>query len=174
MRIASAALSLLMASSAMAAQAGPSTPLMGYAGTTYLHENLRISTGRDWGYAAGVAATIAEQGLLGLPSADIDVRYSPGPAGELLAVETSYAERALISERVWIGLGIGANYVKLSLEGSQQPGDERESHRWAAGGKAMLGYLLSDRLFLEGSFHRTGTLLGIDTSSTSICLGYWF
>ena len=34
------------------------------------------------------------------------------------------------------------------------------------------GYLITDRMFLEATYHYTGKVGGQDTSSTSLCLGY--
>lgn len=171
---ATAVLASLLAAGAICA-AEP-TPFMAQVGGTYLSNDLREALKENWGFHAGIATCVAESGFMGLPSADIDLRYAAGSSGSLLTVETTYTERAFLSEGWYIGLGIGAHYASLELETVTATGATvtNKEHKWAPGGKALIGIQLSDRAFLEATYHRTVSLLDSDTSSISLSIGYWF
>jgi hypothetical protein len=158
---------------ALAAEPTGTTPLMLQVGGDYLNSNLRTALNTDWGYHAGLTTLIAESGMFGVPSVDIDVRYAPDGEGSLLAVEANYAERALIGGRYWFGAGLGSNFVRLVLNRTPERAEDSE-RRWAIGGKAMLGYLVTDRLFIEVTYHYTREALDLNTGSVSGSLGYWF
>jgi hypothetical protein len=63
--------------------------------------------------------------------------------------------------------------VRLKLDQTAERGADSE-RRWSLGGKAMLGYLLTDRMFVEVTYHYTREALDLDTASASVALGYWF
>lgn len=162
-----------LACTALAAQPSGTTPLLLQVGGTYLSSDLREGLSTDWGYAAGLATLIAESAIIGVPSLDLDVRYAPDGDGSLTTFEATYAERALIGDRHWFGIGIGSNFVRLKLD--ETPDRKADSERrWDIGGKAMLGYLITDRLFIEGTYHYTRKALDMDTSSATLAVGYWF
>lgn len=163
----------LVCSAALAMEPAGSTPLLVQIGGDYLGDDLREALKTDWGYHAGIATLLAETGLLGVPSLDIDVRYAPDGEGSLTSFEACYAERALVGGQYWVGLGFGSNFVRLKLDGNAEREGASE-RRWGIGGKAMLGYLISDRLFLEATYHYTRDALDLDTASASLSLGYWF
>ncbi|MBN8526806.1 MAG: hypothetical protein J0M02_15850 [Planctomycetes bacterium] len=162
-----------LACTAMAMEPAGTTPLLVQVGGTYMNPDLREELETDWGYSAGIATLLAESGLMGVPSLDIDCRYAPDGEGSLTTFEATYAERALIGDRHWIGVGIGSNFVRLKLD--ETPDRKADSERrWDVGGKAMIGYLVSDRLFIEGTYHYTREALDMDTSSATLAIGYWF
>ncbi len=164
---------LCLATAAMAMEPAGTTPLLLQVGGDYLSTDLRKALATDWGYHAGLATLLADQGMLGVPSLDLDLRYAPDGEGSLFAFESYYAERALVGGQWWIGAGLGSNFVRLRLdETPERPADSER--RWSIGGKAMLGYLLTDRVFFEATYHYSGRALDLDTSSVSFSLGYWF
>jgi len=156
-----------------AAQAMGSTPLLLQVGGDYLSDDLRKALETNWGYHAGLATLLAENGLMGVPSLDLDVRYAPDGDGSLMSFEACYAERSLISGQYWFGLGIGSNFVRLKLDQTPERAESAD-RRWEIGGKAMIGYLMTDRVFFEATYHYVGDSLGLDASSVSASLGYWF
>jgi hypothetical protein len=158
---------------ALAAQSTGTTPLMLQVGADYLNSNLRTALATDWGYHAGLTTLVAESGVVGVPSVDIDLRYAPDGEGSLLAVEATYAERALIGGRWWAGIGLGSNFVRLTLDRTEERAEASE-RRWTLGAKGMLGYLITDRLFVEVTYHYTREALDLNTGSVSGSLGYWF
>lgn len=162
-----------LCSAALAMEAAGSTPVLLQAGGDYLSGDLREALATDWGYHLGIATFLAEQGLVGISSLEIDVRYAPDGEGSLLAIETGYAERALVGGRVWLGLGFGSNFVRLKLDETRERAADSD-RRWSIGVKAMMGYLITDQIFLEATYHYTRKALDLDTSSASISLGYWF
>jgi len=166
-------LPVLCAAQAAALEPAGTTPLLLQVGGTYLSGDLRESLKTDWGYSAGIATLLAESGIMGVPSLDIDTRYAPDGEGSLLTFEATYAERALVGERYWLGLGIGSNFVRLKLDQTAEREGSSE-RRWAIGGKAMFGYLLTDRLFIEATYHYTRKVMDLDTASTTLAVGYWF
>ncbi len=175
MRFAALALSLscLITPALRAMEPAGTTPILMQVGGTYLGPDMRESLNTDFGYSFGISTLIAESAIVGIPSADINSRYAPDGEGSLTTFEAYYAERALVTDRTWLGLGVGSNFVRMVLDGrpDRQTASER---RWGIGAKAMLGYLITDRLFVEATYHYTGKALDLDTASTSLCLGYWF
>jgi hypothetical protein len=169
----SLALVPLVCSVAYAAQPAGTTPLLLQAGGDYLGADLRKALSTDWGYHAGLATLVAENGMVGVPSVDVDFRYAPDGEGSLFSFEATYAERALVAQQLWIGAGFGSNFVRLKLDETPERAADSE-RRWSIGGKAMVGYLLSDRLFVEATYHYSREALDLDTMSVSIDLGYWF
>lgn len=174
MRRAAGLLLLLVAASARAWGAQGGMPVMAQAGGDYLGPELRRALETDWGYRLGIATLLAERGLLGMPSLDLDLRYAPDGEGDFIAGEVAYAERRLVQPRWWLGAGLGSHYLRLKLD--ERPGERAaaEERRWGVGGKLMLGYLVTERAFAEVTGHYTERALGIDTWSVSGCLGYWF
>lgn len=162
-----------LAGAAMAAQPSGTTPILLQVGGTYMNSDLREGLGTDWGYSAGLATLLAESAIIGVPTLDLDVRYAPDGDGSLTTFEATYAERALIGQRHWLGIGIGSNFVRLKLDETAERKATSE-RRWDVGGKAMLGYLITDRLFIEGTYHYTRKALDMDTSSATLAVGYWF
>jgi hypothetical protein len=173
MRRSAVLLSVLGFASLAAVEPAGSSPLLVQVGGTYLSGDLRQALHTDWGYAAGVAALLAESGFMGVPSLDIDTRYAPDGEGSLLTFEATYAERSLVGERYWLGVGLGSNFVRLKLDKTGDRAAASDS-RWTVGGKAMIGYLLSDRLFIEGTYHYTRKIMDMDSSSATVAIGYWF
>jgi hypothetical protein len=169
----SLALVPLLCSVAYAAQPAGTTPLLLQVGGDYLGADLRQALETDWGYHAGLATLVAESGMVGVPSVDLDFRYAPDGEGSLFTFAATYAERALIGGRYWVGAGFGSNFVRLKLDQTAERGADSE-RRWTLGGKAMLGYLLTDRMFVEVTYHYTREALDLDTASASVALGYWF
>jgi hypothetical protein len=164
-----------LGSGASAADVYGGSPMLGQIGGTNLSSDLRQQLGADWGFHAGLATLVAESGVLGMPSLDLDARYAPCPDGDLLSFETYYAERALVGGgRWWLGAGFGANWMKLSLKGVAPLNDDREERKWGLGAKGMIGMLLTNRAFIEATYHYTPRLLDADTTSISVGLGYWF
>lgn len=163
----------LLCSTVMALEPAGTTPLLVQVGGTYLNADLRKELNTDWGYALGIATLIAESGIAGVPSLDIDVRYAPDGEGSLTTFEATYAERALVGDRYWLGLGFGSNFVRLKFNKTETRPESSE-RRWDLGGKAMFGYLLTDRVFMEATFHYTREALNMNTASTTLGLGYWF
>ena len=161
-------------STAAAADVYGRTPMLGQAGGTYLSSELREPLGSKWGFYAGLATLLGESGVLGMPSLDLDGRYVTATGGELIAFESTYCERALVGQRWWLGAGLGANWLSLKLKGLPGPADDREEQKWGIGGKGLMGLLLTDRLFIEGSYHYTPKLLDTATTTISVGLGYWF
>lgn len=162
-----------LACGAAAADMQGATPLLATAGGTYLGTDLRKALETDWGVAGGLSAMLGESGVLGLPSLDVNVRYAPDGDGSFLSFESGYAERMLIAQQTWLGFGFGGNFVRLKLDETPLRAAASE-RRWQVGGKAMLGFLLTDRFFVEGTYHYTREALGLNTSSATIALGYWF
>lgn len=162
-----------LCSVALALEPAGTTPLMLQVGGDYLNGDLRTALNTDWGYHAGLDTLIAESGLVGVPSVDIDLRYAPDGEGSLLVIEASYAERALIGGRWWVGAGVGSNFVRLRLDATPKRAADSD-RRWSLGGKGMLGYLITDRLFFEATFHYSRQALELNTGSVSASLGYWF
>lgn len=154
------------------------TPMLGQVGGTYLSSELRQQLAADWGFFAGISTLLAERGIRGMPSLDIDVRYAPCPGGEMLSVQTSYSERILVGQRWWLGAGLGANWTHLQVKADTTAAaplnSDRDERKWGVGGKAMLGMLLTNRAFVEATYHYTPKLLDTDTTSISVGLGYWF
>lgn len=167
------ALVTLVCSTALAAQPAGTTPLLLQVGGDYLGADLRQALETDWGYHAGLATLLAESGLIGVASVDLDFRYAPDGEGSLFSFSACYAERALVGQQFWIGAGFGSNFVRLKLDQTPERAGASD-RRWSLGGKAMVGYLLTDRLFIEATYHYTRDALDLDTSSGSISLGYWF
>ncbi len=167
------ALVTLLCSTALAAQPAGTTPLLLQVGGDYLGADLRKALETDWGYHAGLATLVAESGMVGVPSVDLDFRYAPDGEGSLFTFSACYTERAMIAPQFWIGAGFGSNFVRLKLDETPERAGASD-RRWSLGGKAMAGYLLSDRLFVEATYHYTRDALDLDTSSASISLGYWF
>lgn len=167
---------VFLAANLLAADPYGKTPMLGQIGGTSLSSDLRDTLDGRWGGYAGLAVLVAEKGLLGMPSLDVDVRFAPGKGGDLTSVESSYAERSLVGDRWWLGAGLGANWMRLSLKGKSQipvTTDKQES-KWGVGGKGMIGMLISNRFFVEGTYHYTPKILGTDTTSVSVGIGYWF
>ncbi|MCS6970590.1 MAG: hypothetical protein RMM29_01920 [Planctomycetota bacterium] len=165
------ALLLALAASVPAAQG---LPFFVQAGGDYLGPELRKALETDWGYRLGLGTLLLERGLVGLPTIDLDGRYAPDGEGTFAAFEVTYAERRQIRQRWWLGLGLGSNFVRLKL--AEIPGVRAaaEQRRWDIGGKLMAGYLLSERLFFEITWHYTRRALDLETMSFSGGLGYWF
>ena len=149
------------------------TPLLLQVGGTYLGPNLREELNTDWGYSVGLSVLIAESALIGVPSTDLNLRVANEGDGQFTSFSAYYAERVLMGGQTWFGFGVGSNYVKLKLD--ELPGrPSYVDNRWGLAVKGMLGYLITDRVFVEATYHYTGKIGDIDTSSTSLCLGYWF
>lgn len=116
---------------------------------------------------------------MGMPSADLDLRYASSHSSTFTAFATSYAERRKIGDQWWLGFGIGGEYLRVKRAPRQDAGaatttDVEESHKWVVSGKGMLGLLITQRFFLEGTYHYSPKVLGVETTSMSIGLGYWF
>lgn len=157
----------------MALEPAGTTPLLAQVGGTYLNPDLREGLETDWGYSVGLATLLAESGIAGVPSLDIDARYAPDGTGSLTTFEATYSERALVGDRYWLGLGVGSNFVRLKFAATPDRAEKSE-RRWDLGGKAMFGYLITDRVFIEATYHYTRKAMDVDTSSTTLGLGYWF
>lgn len=173
------ALPIVLVASIQAADPYGTTPVLVQLGATYLSQEMRAALGSDWGIHTGVAAKLDDSGLFGMPSADLDLRYASGNGSSFMAFGTTYAERRLIDEHWWLGMGAGADYIRVQQDVPANAAkgtaainvDER---KWAIGGKAMLGFLITPRFFLEGTYHYSHKVAEIDTTSISIGLGYWF
>lgn len=163
--------SVLLCAAALAAAEGAQTPLLVQAGATYLSGDLRQATGQRWGYHLGIASMLAEQGVLGMPTAEIDGRYAEGNALKLYAATIGYAERARAGDRIFLGAGFGTAYLRLRRTDPAAPEGEDD---WRLFAKGMLGYSLSDNLFFEATYFHTPRIGGLSTASTSLALGYWF
>lgn len=166
-------LPLLCAAAVGAAEPSGSTPLLVQIGGDYLSGDLRRELATDWGYRGGLAVLLAESAVVGVPTLDLDVRYAPDGEGSLFSFEASYAERALLGDRMWAGLGLGSNFVRLKLDQTPERA-ARADRRWSLGGKAMVGYLITDRLFVEATWHYTREVLDLDSNTVSLGLGFWF
>jgi hypothetical protein len=167
-------LAAVISSTASAADIYGGTPMLGQVGGTYLSSELREPLVTDWGFYAGLATLLGERGAVGMPSLDLDGRYATGTGGELITFESCYSERALVGQRWWLGAGFGANWMSLKLKGLPGKADDRDEQKWGIGGKGMLGMLISNRLFVEGTYHYTPKILETATTTISVGLGYWF
>ncbi len=158
---------------AFAMEPAGTTPLLLQVGGDYLSSDLRKALQTDWGYHVGLATLVAESGMVGIPSLDLDVRYAPDGEGSFFSFEANYCERALVGDRIWLGAGVGSHFIRLKLDRTALRDESYEQH-WGIGGKAMLGYLITDRLFVEATYHYTRSTLDLATTSGSLSLGYWF
>lgn len=175
MRLTAAALLPVIAAGCLcAADPYGGSPMLGQLGGTYLSPDLRKNLQEDWGFHAGIATLLAEKGVFGMPSADIDARYAPTGDGSLTSIETTYAERSLVGERWWVGAGAGANWMHLIVDDPSLKGGRADERGWSIGGKGMIGMLLTNRTFVEATYHYTPKMLGLNTSSISVGFGYWF
>lgn len=148
------------------------TPVFLMGGWSYLNSQLRAQT-TDGGVHGGMGYLIGGQGLFGQPSLDLDARYAGGRQGRAFSGGVSYAERGQVpgEDKVYIGLGVGSHWHDISIT---REGQREEARRWRPGAKGMLGMLVAPRLFVEGGYHWTGRVSGLDTSGITVSLGYWF
>ncbi|MEK7414573.1 MAG: hypothetical protein AAB263_14765 [Planctomycetota bacterium] len=175
MRAAFSLAPLVLFSTITAAEPSGETPLLVQVGGSYLSAATRVQLEKTWGAYVGVATLLTDtQGFVGWPSADLDARYANGPTTSLLSVTACYTERFISSgERYYFGLGIGGSYNEIGrLASGSNP--SRKDKSWGFGGKALFGYLLTNRAFVEASYFQTPELAGIETKSMTVGLGYWF
>jgi hypothetical protein len=149
-----------------AAEGHGSTPFMLRAGICTPSPSLREAIDGPWGGSLGAGWLLGEQGLIGAPSIDGDLRAHLGGSGSQTVLDLTYAERAMIArEELWFGGGLGLAGIRYNPDG---PGGS--DYLLAPAGKALLGGWVDEGFFWEASFTIEGRM---DDDAVSAAVGLW-
>jgi len=162
---------LLMACATAGADAGGRPPIYIAVGLDYLDQESRTLTG-DRAPHLALGWSDNTPALFGIPSIDLDWGHAAGNGNSIDTIGLCYCERAQLTSTLYFGLGIGTFYNRVKL--TDPYGATSVSDGFRPGGRAMLGYLLSSTIFIEGTYFYSGTVAGVNTNAVAVCLGLWF
>ena len=108
---------------------------------------------------------------LGPGRVDIDFSRESGNGVRARTVGASYVHRFEFGPKFYAGLGVGVYHVSVSRGGS---GTAVDNDKFSLGGKVLLGYNITNRLFVEAGYTKVQSVSGIDASNASIVLGIRF
>jgi hypothetical protein len=114
--------------------------------------------------------------LIGAPSLDMDWVHAAGKGNKFDSVGLTYNERILLSDDLYLGVGIGSYYSRIKA--TSDAGFVYEGNRIYPGGRAMIGsYLGGGRgsaFFTEFGYTYRGEVKGISANNLFWTVGVWF
>jgi hypothetical protein len=167
-------LTILLCTVALA-PAADRPPFYAAGGFSLFDSEIRTLT-KKYPWTVGVGWGEASQALFGAPSIDIEWTHAEGQGNIFDTWGVTYNERALLSDSLYFGLGIGSYYNRLKATAAN--GTVYDGSRWFPGGRAMLGMYLGGggygAFFTEFAYTYRGKVEGIEANSLSLTLGLWF
>jgi hypothetical protein len=123
-------------------------------------------------WLVGIGWGEAERALFGSPSLDLEWIHAAGKGNKFDSWGITYNERAVLSESLYFGLGIGSYFSKIRA--TSESGQVYDGHRIFPGGRAMLGMSLTNGIFTEFAYTYRGKVEGLQANNLSLTLGWWF
>ncbi len=146
------------------------------AGGYSLFENEMRELTRKFPWTVGLGWGESQPALIGAPSLDLEWTHASGNGNKYDAWSVTYNERALLSDSLYFGFGIGSYYNKIKA--TDKNGNRYDGERWFPGGRGMIGlYLGGGRygsLFTELAYTYRGKVEGINANNLSLIVGLWF
>jgi hypothetical protein len=162
---------LLLVGPLVAATAMDRGPLYLAAGFDYLTKPSRdLTSDRALHLAGGFGE--AQQALFGAPSLDFDWGHATGHGNAIDTYGVTYCERAVLSDSLYFGLGVGSFFSRVKVQDEQ--GDTNVTQRWLPGARGMLGMMFDASLFVEATYFYSGKVNGVNTNAVALCVGAWF
>lgn len=165
-------LALPFASSVVAADR---PPFYVAGGVSEFDKKIRDMT-NDYPWTAGLGWGSPESALFGAPSLDLEWTHASGQGNKFDSYGVTYNERALITNSLYFGLGLGSYYNKI--DATDKNGKVYDGSDWFPAGRAMVGLNLGGgsygSLFTELAYTYRGKVEGLDINSFSLVVGFWF
>ena len=145
------------------------------AGVSDFDKSIRDMTNRyPWTVALGWGET--EAALFGAPSIDLEWAHASGRGNKFDSYGVTYNERAMISDSLYFGLGVGSYYNRI--DATADDGTVYNGSKWYPAARGMLGLNLGGghfgAFFTELAYTYRGKVEGLDANSFSLVLGLWF
>ena len=130
----------------------------------------------DYPWTVGLGWGESQSALFGAPSLDLEWAHASGHGNKFDSYGVTYNERAMITESLYFGLGIGSYYNKI--DATDDDGRVYDGSEWYPAGRAMIGLNLGGgsygSLFTELAYTYRGKVEGLDVNSLSLVVGFWF
>ncbi len=166
---------IMLALSAVPAMAADRPPFYVAGGVSWFDKQVRDLT-NDYPWTVALGWGEAEAALFGAPSLDLEWAHAQGHGNKFDSYGVTYNERAMISDSLYFGLGVGSYYNKV--DATDENGKTYDASKWFPAGRALLGLNLgggrSASLFTELAYTYRGSVDGLDANSFSLVLGFWF
>lgn len=118
----------------------------------------------------------SEAALFGAPSLDLEWAHAQGQGNKFDSYGVTYNERAMISDSLYFGLGVGSYYNRI--DATDKDGKVYDASKWFPAARGMIGLNLGGgrygSLFTELAYTYRGKVDGLDANSFSLVLGFWF
>lgn len=144
-------------------------------GVSQFDKEIRDMT-TDYPWTVGLGWGESEAALFGAPSIDLEWAHASGQGNKFDSYGVTYNERALITDSLYIGFGIGSYYNRI--DATDKDGKVYHASKWFPAGRAILGLNLGGgrygSLFTELAYTYRGEVEGLDANSFSLVVGFWF
>lgn len=164
---------LLLVSSALTAADRP--PFYVAGGVTRFDSEIRSLT-NDYPWTVGLGWGESERALFGAPSIDLEWAHAQGQGNKFDSYGVTYNERAMISDSLYFGFGIGSYYNRIKA--TNDDGKTYDGSKWFPAGRGLLGLNLAGgrygSIFTEVAYTYRGNVEGLSANSFSLVLGFWF
>jgi hypothetical protein len=144
-------------------------------GVSEFDKQIRDMT-NDYPWTVGLGWGESEAALFGAPSLDLEWAHAQGHGNKFDSYGVTYNERAMISDSLYFGLGVGSYYNRI--DATDKNGKVYDASKWFPAGRGMLGLNLGGgrygSLFTELAYTYRGKVDGLDANSFSLVLGFWF
>jgi hypothetical protein len=166
---------ILVGPAVTAAMAADRPPLYVAGGVTQFDTDIRNLTNEyPWTVALGWGES--QRALFGAPSLDLEWTHAERKGNKFDSYGVTYNERAMITESLYFGLGIGSCYNRLKA--TDDDGKTYDGSKWFPAGRALLGLNLGGgtygSLFTELAYTYRGNVEGLSANSFSLVVGFWF
>lgn len=165
---------LMVVSSVLIAADRPPFYLAG--GVSEFDKEIRNLT-NDYPWTVGLGWGEAEAALFGAPSLDLEWAHAQGHGNKFDSYGVTYNERAMISDSLYFGLGVGSYYNRIKAT-DDKSGKTYDGGKWFPAGRGLLGLNLAGgrygSIFTELAYTYRGSVEGLSANSFSLVLGFWF
>lgn len=120
------------------------------------------------GYGLGISRNVGPSGRV-----DIDFAHQSRRGNRSQIAGVSYVHRFNFDAagKLYGGLGVGVFHVSVKTGAS---GAAVDNDRVSLGGKVLVGFNMSSRMFVEAGFTKVSTVSGVDASNFGVQLGVRF
>jgi hypothetical protein len=144
-------------------------------GVSEFDKQIRDMT-NDYPWTVGLGWGESEAAMFGAPSLDLEWAHAQGHGNKFDSYGVTYNERALITDSLYFGVGIGSYYNRI--DATDKNGKVYDASKWFPAARGLIGLNLGGgrygSLFTELAYTYRGKVDGLDANSFSLVLGFWF
>ncbi len=175
MRMAAVIMCTFALATAGLASAADRPPFYAAGGFGLFDSEIRTLT-KKFPWMVGIGWGEKQRALFGSPSIDLEWIHSEGQGNKFDSWGLTYNERAVLSESLYFGLGIGTYFSKIDAVSSS--GAVYDGQRIFPGGRGMIGINFASgsygAIFTEFAYTYRGKVEGLQANNLSLTLGWWF